>query len=136
MNFFVQSVNLPSVSVGSTAIPSPFVRLPIAGDHLTYGDLTLTFKVDENMANYIELFNWVKSIGKPDNFGQYNSDQVYSDATLTVLSSAYRTKQQIQFHDIFPVELGGFTFMATAGDVDYIESIVTFRYRSYDFVTA
>jgi len=135
MNYFVQSVNLPSVTVGSTAIPSPFVRIPIAGDHLTYGDLTLTFKVDEDMANYIELFNWIKAIGKPDNFAQYDAQQVYSDATLTVLSSAYRTKQEIEFYDMFPVDLGGFTFMTTAGDVDYIESIVTFKYRNYDFVT-
>ena len=135
MNYFVQSVNLPSITVGSTAIPTPFVRIPIAGDHLTYGDLTLTFKVDEDMANYIELFNWVKAIGKPDSFSQYNAEQVYSDATLTVLSSAYRTKQEIEFYDMFPVDLGGFTFATTAGDVDYVESIVTFKYRSYDFVS-
>lgn len=135
VNYFVQSVNLPSITVGSTAMPTPFVRVPIAGDHLTYGDLTLTFKVDEEMSNYIELFNWVKAIGKPDSYEQYDPEQVYSDATLTVLSSAYRMKQEIQFYDIFPVDLGGFTFMTTAGDVDYIESIVTFKYRSYDFIT-
>jgi len=134
VNYFVQSVNLPSITVGSTAMPTPFVRVPIAGDHLTYGDLTLTFKVDEEMSNYIELFNWVKAIGKPDSYEQYDPEQVYSDATLTVLSSAYRMKQEIQFYDIFPVDLGGFTFMTTAGDVDYIESIVTFKYRSYDFI--
>lgn len=135
MNYFVQSVNLPSVTVGSTAIPTPFVRVPVAGDHLVYGDLTLTFKVDEDLSNYIELYNWVKAIGKPDSYEQYDPEQVYSDATLTILSSAYRAKREIQFFDIFPVDLGGFTFLTTAGDVDYVESIVTFKYRSYDFVT-
>lgn len=134
VNFFVQSVNLPSITVGSTAIPSPFIRVPVTGDHLQFGDLTLTFKVDEDMTNYIEIFNWIKAIGKPDNFAQYDPQQQYSDATLTVLSSNYRVKQEIQFYDIFPVDLGGFTFMSTAGDVDYIETIATFRFRNFDFV--
>lgn len=134
VNFFIQSVNLPSVTVGSTAIPSPFIRIPVTGDHLQFGDLTLTFKVDEDMANYIEIFNWIKAIGKPDSYTQYDPAQQYSDATLTVLSSNYRVKQEIQFFDIFPVDLGGLTFMSTSGDVDYIETIVTFRFRNFDFV--
>ena len=133
VNFFVQSVNVPSVSVGSVSIPTPFTRIPVTGDHLSFGDLTLTFKIDEDMANYIELFNWVKAIGKPDSFTQYDPAQQYSDATLTVLSSAYRTKREIVFYDIYPVELGGFSFLTTAGDVDYVEAMVTFRYRSFEF---
>jgi len=132
VNYFVQSVNLPSVTLGSTAMPTPHLRIPVAGDHITYGDLTITFKVDEAMANYLELYNWIKAIGKPESYDQYNADEVYSDATLTVLSSAMNAKYNVVFVDIFPVDLGGFTFLTTAGDVDYIESIVTFKYRSYD----
>lgn len=133
VNYFVQSINLPSVTVGSTSIPTPFIKIPVTGDHLQFGDLSITFKVDEDMANYIELFNWIKAIGKPDNYTQYNPAEQYSDATLSVLSSSYKVKQEILFYDIFPVDLGGFTFMSTSGDVDYIESIVTFRFRNFDF---
>jgi hypothetical protein len=113
-------------------MPTPHLRIPVAGDHITYGDLTLTFKVDEAMANYLELYNWIKAIGKPESYDQYIAEEVYSDATLTVLSSAMNAKYNITFVDMFPVDLGGFTFLTTAGDVDYIESIVTFKYRSYD----
>ena len=134
VNYFVQSVNLPSITLGATAMPTPHLRIPIAGDHITFGDLTITFKIDEDMANYMELFNWIKSIGKPESYEQYIPEEVYSDATLTILSSAHRAKHHIQFVDLFPVDLGGFTMLTTAGDVDYVESIVTFKYRSYDVV--
>jgi hypothetical protein len=113
-------------------MPTPLLRVPVAGDHITYGDLTITFKVDEAMTNYMELYNWIKAIGKPESFNQYKPEEVYTDATLTVLSSAMNPKYNIVFVDIFPIDLGGFTFLTTAGDVDYVESIVTFKYRSYD----
>jgi hypothetical protein len=135
INYFVQSVNLPSVTLGSTAMPTPLLRVPIAGDHLTYGDLTITFKVDEALANYLEIYNWMIAIGRPDNFDQYDPEQTYSDATLSVLSSAMNTKHEVIFKDMFPIDLGGFTMMSTAGDVDYIESIATFKYRNFTINT-
>jgi hypothetical protein len=116
-------------------MPTPLLRVPIAGDHLTYGDLTITFKVDEALANYLEIYNWMIAIGRPDNFDQYDPEQVYSDATLSVLSSAMNPKHEVVFKDMFPIDLGGFTMMSTAGDVDYIESIATFRYRNFTINT-
>jgi hypothetical protein len=134
VNYFVQSVNLPSMALGTTTMPTPFIRVPVAGDHITYGDLTVTFKVDESLSNYIELHNWIKQIGFPDSYSQYSSTDLYSDATLTILSSAYNPKFEVQFKDLFPIDLSGFEFSMIAGDVDYIESTVTFGFRTFDIV--
>jgi hypothetical protein len=134
VNYFVQSVNLPSMALGTTSMPTPFIRVPVAGDHITYGDLTVTFKVDESLSNYIELHNWIKQIGFPDAYTQYNGTDLYSDATLTILSSAYNPKFEVQFKDLFPIDLSGFEFSMIAGDVDYIESTVTFGFRTFDIV--
>jgi hypothetical protein len=132
VNYFVQNVNLPGVSLGSASIPTPFVKVPLAGDHIGYGDLQITFKVDEDMANYLEIFNWIKTIGFPDSYSQYNPAEVYSDATLTVLSSAMNPKFDITFVDLYPMDLGGFMFNSTAADVDYIETVATFRFRTFN----
>lgn len=134
VNYFVQSVNLPSMALGTTTMPTPFIRVPIAGDHITYGDLTVTFKLDESLSNYLELHNWIKQIGFPDAYSQYSDVNLYSDATLTILSSAYNPKFDVKFKDLFPIDLSGFEFNMVAGDVDYIEATVTFGFRTFDIV--
>jgi len=63
INYFIQSVSLPDITLGDTYVPTPFTRIPIAGDHIEYGDLIFTFKVDESMKNYRELYNWITAIG-------------------------------------------------------------------------
>lgn len=143
VNYFVQSVNLPTIQLGDTAVPTPFRRMPIAGDHIDFGDLQITFKVDESMKNYIELFNWIKAIGFPDNFEQHKAvdpkfvkygsgEGVYSDATLVVMSSAMNPIHEIIFTELFPVSLTDFVFDSRNSDVEYIEATATFKFSKFD----
>lgn len=136
VNYFVQQVGMPGVTLGTIDIATPFQRIPLAGTQLSYGDLSITFKIDEDLQNYLELYRWLEAISFPDDFTQYPGErEVYSDATLTILTSAYRAKHEIVFRDMFPIDLGGFTMLTTASDVDHVECIATFRYRSYDVFT-
>lgn len=145
VNYFVQAINLPNVSLGETVMPTPFRRIPVAGDHIEYGDLQLTFKVDESMTNYLELFKWITAIGFPDNFDQHKAvdpkfvssftgEGIYSDATLIVLSSAMNPIHEIKFQDAFPVALTDFNFDTRATDIEYIEATVTFKFRNFTIV--
>ena len=56
VQYFCQRITLPSVVLGETNEPSPFMNLPLEGDTLTYESLTLSFIVDEDLTNYIEVF--------------------------------------------------------------------------------
>lgn len=135
VNYFVQQVSIPGVTLGTATMPTPFQQIPIAGTSLTYGDLTLIFKIDEDLGNYLELYRWLEAISFPDDFGQYPGEaEVYSDATLSVLNSAYKVKHQFVFRELFPVDLSGFSMMSTASDVDHVECTATFRYRKFDVV--
>lgn len=143
VNFFVQSVSLPSIQVGEAAVPTPFIRMPFAGDHMTFGDLTVTFKVDESMVSYLEIYNWMVGIGKPDNYEQYRQlvsnpepgTGVYSDLNLTILSSSMRALHEVNFKDAFPVGLTELVFDSRMQDVDYLEATVTFRFTKFDIIT-
>jgi len=150
MNWFVQSVVLPSVNLNRTTIPTPFIQLPIPGDHIEFGNLEVTFRVDENMDNYLELYNWMQSLGFPDNFDQYKNiapkmrgalsgnsdsltgDSIYSDATLLILSSNMNPITEITFIDVFPVGLSQLSFNSQLTDVQYIEATVTFTHRKFN----
>jgi len=142
INYFVQSVNVPSVALGQVSVPTPFSRIPLAGDHVEYGDLTISFKVDEEMKNYMEIYNWIQAIGFPDNFSQYNDitraqmgDGVYSDLTLTILTSAMNPKHIITYVDAYPISLTDLEFDSRMPDVEYIEATATFRCRKFNIET-
>ena len=52
VEFFVQSGNIPGVSLGEGSMPTPLKDIPIPGDKLSFGSLDIQFLVDENLNNY------------------------------------------------------------------------------------
>ena len=139
-NFFVQSVVLPGIDVGFIDRASPFAKIPTVGDHLTFGDIQITFRVNETMSNYIEIFNWMIGIGFPSDFEQRATIQrqprgsglgLYSDAVLTILSSAMNPIIEIKVIDAFPISLSSLTMDSTLEDVQYIEATATFKFLEY-----
>jgi len=144
VNYFVQSANIPSVNLGSTAIPNPFVKIPVPGDQLQYSDLNISFRVDENLVNYKELYSWMTQLGFPNGFDEYASQtssagatglnqpkMVYSDATLVVLSSSMNPVMEVVYKDLFPVSLSELTFDSKMTQVTYIEARAVFKYRTF-----
>ena len=153
VNYFVQSVSLPSITLNRVDVPNPFIKIPLPGDHLDFGELTLTFKVDEDLKNYLEIYNWMIGMGFPDDFDQYkdvdvirggkntgNVDRmsgggIYSDATLSILSSAMNVNHNVTFIDAFPTALQELQFLTTDTDVNYLTATVSFTYRKFTIVT-
>lgn len=142
-NFFVQNVTLPGVSFPVIEQPTPFKAVPRYGDHLVYGELLVTFKVNEDLGNYIELYNWLVGLSFPDNFDQYKElaeegkqltgDGLESDSYLMVMSSAMNPIMRIDFEDIFPVSLSDLTMDSRDTNIDYIEATANFRFLRYTF---
>jgi len=156
VNYFAQSVNIPGVQVGNADLATPFKRIPIPGDEMTLGDLSVTFKVDEDMENYIEIYNWLQYISFPESFAK--SKEVYgndgmkgltglrnvqrtgrslgegsvSDATLSVLNSASKPNLSITYQDVFPTSLSDVVFDSRQADIDYIEATATFRLKFFN----
>ena len=44
VQFFVQTANIPGISLGEAVIPTPYKSMPILGDQLTFGNLSVSFK--------------------------------------------------------------------------------------------
>ena len=142
-NYFVQSVNVPSVQATDVVVPTPFTNIPTIGDRLNYSEFQLSFKVDEDMTNYIELYDWLLQLHFPEDFAQakniyqkqnnvdFLADGPYSDATLTILNSAMNPNKEVIFEDCYPIALSDLQFSTTAASVDYIECQATFRYRMF-----
>lgn len=140
VNFFVQSVNLPGIEMGNPYQDTPFINIPIPGDHVKYNDLTVTFKVDEDMNNYIQVSDWILGLGFPDSFDQYKSlkeksqlsgDSLLSDASLIITTSARNPSIEVQFLDAFPRSLTDLVFTTSDNNVEFLSATATFKYRRH-----
>ena len=58
---------------------------------------------------------------------------LFSDATLTILSSKNNPVQEVRFSDMFPISLTGLQYNQQATDVDYLTASVVFSYKIYEF---
>ena len=145
--FFCNQANIPSLDLGIAQQTSYLKDIDIPGDKIVFGDLTLRFLVDEDLFNYMEIQNWIRGLGYPEKlsqlkdlsedgkiksrFGQ-SGENIYSDATLQVLSNNLIPKFQVMFKDVFPHSLSTITFDATDTDIEYFTADVSFKYTIYD----
>jgi len=147
--FFGNSTNIPGMTLGIAVQPTYLKDIDIPGDKITFNDLTLRFLVDENLENYAEIQNWIRGIGYPESLSEiYNWQKnnsvmdvqdksqmnLYSDATLTVLTSSNNSNFQVKFSDVFPYSITDLQFDATDSDIDYLTAEVTFKYTIYNIV--
>jgi hypothetical protein len=140
---YVQTVNFPSITMGETeGFPNPFQTIVIPGDHMRFDKISATFKLDQNLANYREIFDWIQGLGKPDNFDQYRilaeqptgsgkGPQV--DANLIILDADNKPNIEFHFYGLYPTNLSGFRLDYTLTDEEYITADVEFSYREYNY---
>ena len=163
VEFFIQTVNLPGISLGQATVPTPLYDYPVPGDAITYSSLDISFLVDENLNNYKELHDWLLGLGFPSKHQQYADLQatsedrfpgstkgslvagveipaplseggIYSDATLTVLNSKNIAKTEIRFQNVFPTVIGSLSYDVKASDIDYLQTTASFSYINYDII--
>jgi hypothetical protein len=147
LTFFTQEVNLPGLQLGEPEFGTPFSRVPVPGETLTYDSFEIRFMVDEKMKNYKAIYNWLVALGFPESYSQYvnfvdaaDLNKIselatnYSDATLQILTNVNTDNQVIQFHDCFPVNLSSMVFQTQNQDVQYIGATATFKFSYYKFL--
>jgi hypothetical protein len=147
--FFCNQANIPDLNLGIAVQPSYLKDLDIPGDKIIFGDLNLRFLVDENLENYMEIQNWIRGLGYPEDLNQFaklqetglvqgnylkDRQNIYSDGTLQVLSSSQLPNFQVTFKDLFPYSLSTVTFDSTDTDIQYFTADVGFKYTVYDIV--
>ena len=148
VEFFCQTVNIPEISIGNRTIETRVKAYDTPGDKMTFGDLNLTFMINENMDNYYEIYKWLKGLTNPkeeQEFMNYmmgvkeagrkgNFQKATTDARLLVLDSNMNTITTTVFMNLFPTSLSGVRFSADPTDIDYVTADVTFKYTLLEFI--
>lgn len=138
--YFIQSVNHPGADVAATELPyRNITSIPLAGDKITYGSLSLDVIVDEDMNSYKEMQEWLEYIVNTGHVTksqavQSNQRSTYGDITLNIMSSHNNKVRQIKYFDVIPTSIGSIQLAATAGGVEYITFSAEFRFTQFELV--
>ena len=149
VDYFTKNATLPSLTLGEPLVENMFVKLPIPGDKLTFEPYNIRFMVDEDMTNYMEIFNWLIGLGYPENFAQsihkdpramidsrqFDGTGTMSDATLMVMTSSNNPNVEVTFKDMFPISLSSLDFNVEETDIQYLVADATFAYRNFTIQT-
>ena len=163
VQYFTVAANIPGITLGEGVFNTPLKDIPLLGDKLTYEDLNITFIVDENLENYVEMHTWLTSIGFPNDRSQFADFRsatsnvatntrgeskdigdvkastperaMYSDAVMTILTNKNNPVVECRFADVFPTSLSGLTYSQNQTDVDYLTAEVNFKYQIYEIKT-
>ena len=160
VTYFCQAATLPTISLGFATQNTPLVDIPRPGEKIDFGEFTIKFMIQEDMANYIELYDWMIALGFPENHRQFqarftqqsfrmpepgagdttvndrpalrSSDLTeYSDASLLVMDSNNLPVARLNFMDCFPISLSGVEFDISTGNTQYFTAQASFKYRMF-----
>lgn len=148
VEYFCQSVNIPDININTRVFDTRVKQYEVPGDKLQYGDLQLTFMINEDLDNYYEIYNWLKGLTNPEHESQWYEylesieeegrtsafQKITTDARLLVLDSNYNTTATAIFTNCFPTQLGGIRFSSDQSDIDYVTADVTFKYTLLEFI--
>ena len=149
--YFCNEANIPDMTLGEAIQPTYLRDIPTPGDKIQFGDLSLRFLVDEDLTNYMEIQNWIRGLGYPEETKEFNDltkkgilsdgkafgntkqdgDDIYSDGTLQMMISNRVPKFHVKFSDLWPYSLTTMTFDATDTDIEYFTADVSFKYTIY-----
>ena len=159
VEFFATAITLPGISLSTAILSTPYKDIPLPGEKLEYGNLSIEFLVDEYLENYISLHNWMTGLGFPQDREEFKTYRdvtsntpatptaaaksdikvgtatpdraMFSDAFIMILSNKNNPILEITFEDMFPVSIGDLDYRQDATDVEYISVTAEFAYKIY-----
>ena len=141
VQYFCQSVNVPSIRLGEVTRTTPFLDMYSPGTKLDYSTLDIEFIVDEELQTWKNLYNWFISIADPNGFEkrtykeELQRSEHFSDATLTIMSNLNNPLLRIQFRNLFPITMGDINFDTRLSADNIVTVPASFRYESYTYLT-
>lgn len=143
--FFLQSFKLPAFTLGSVPSPMGNKKIRQPGVNLVGDALIITFRVDEDMRNWLEIYNWMKGLGFPEDPSQFrewissenrkeiaNAAQTMANMELMILKNSKKPNLHVTFFNCFPIILDGIDFTKNTG-ADEITVSASFEWSHLTF---
>ena len=137
VNYFMQKVSLPNfASGGPIEQPTRFVPVKHPNKNVTFDNLSIEFLVDENLENWRELYDWMRTIYLVDDYKKFEPEisTHFTEGSILLLNSAMNVNKEIRFHNLLPISLSGIEFDSTDTDLSPRIATATFAFDFYEFL--
>jgi hypothetical protein len=132
--FWLTTCNLPTYSQNEVMIPDPVhgYRYKTATTS-QIAPMTVTFLVDEDYSNYMEILDLMYKSGGPDLSKRYKEGEVTgSDGSLHILSNNKNVSDVVfTFHNLFPTILGELQMTNESPDPMLTDLTMQYDYMTY-----
>ena len=139
VEYFCLRVNIPAVILGEAFQPMPFMNLPVEGDTLSFESMNLSFILDEDMQNYMEIYSWLTALGFPRDYEQFKTlkpaseaseyASMFSDMDIMLQTNKSNPNYKITFNDVFPTSLSSVQFDTSVSALEPIVVDATFNFK-------
>jgi len=144
LSLSAKAVNIPGISLPNWKQLTSLNPLKRSGLNIEYGDLQVTFLVDEDLNNWSELHNWMRMMAMVKSSKDYQEIKVeqlqpgpegglVSDAQLTILTNESVPNVVFYFRNAFPINMTDINLTQDTSSPEAQECTVTFAYDYYDF---
>lgn len=151
--FTCQTANVPNISLQPSTQFARVKDTPVPGDTITFGDLLVTFLIDEDMKNFKALQDWMVQITADLDTNDYNTyinrqaefptarnatlkpiAPTMTDATMSITDSNNNVNIEVRFKDLFPTSLEAIQFDITDTTMPYLTASASFAFSYYEIV--
>ena len=137
--FFTDAVDIPGISLNHPEQPNPFANLHRVADRIQYDTLSLSFRVNEDLSNWNEIYAWMVGATFPEDYPQYiaatspseKEKVLFTTITVTILNNYKKPLKNITFYDCLPTALSGFTMTTSDSSIEPVNSNVTFVFTHF-----
>lgn len=136
--YFCQSITLPGIQGTAISQPSPFATdIKRTPGKTTHDDLNVKFIVNEDMSNWLELYNCLTRIMPIDSFNNQTKKESerYSDISIIVMNSKSNAILHFLYRDCFPLSISGLELDSTVSDINPAVATATFAYTGFTIET-
>jgi hypothetical protein len=146
--YFLQSVNIPGITGYQVPVSSPGLDYFVAGNKISYSNLTITFLLDEEMLSWRNMHRWFRSFASPEGTDERNALTdvqnaknskshamgPYSDASLNVLTNLNNTNFRIDFYNMFPISMSDIQFDTRLSAEETMTCDATFVFQHFNLI--
>lgn len=142
LTFFVQTVALPSINLPSVRSENPFTAVPMAGDQIDWEQLSVTFLVDEDLKGWREAYSWIRGLGFPKSFEEYEAmiedrdasrfQNLHSPISVVTNTGSRNANIEYYFEDAIPTMVSAPTLSTTNEGQPVVTAKVMFDYTLFD----
>jgi len=128
ITIMAQNFALPAVSTIYPSLQGPTARTPLGATGISYEALRVEFLIGENFSGYMQLIKWLQ------NSRTQPHSSLFSDATVSLLTTNKVPFQDVRFRDLIPVSCGSVNFDVTLPQPRPLVAAATFDFTDFEFV--